>query len=532
MRIIGGIVLGLAAGLLVAGAVVRKKIERELSDTRLGEFRFTCERVRVNLLRQSLTLGGVRLKTAERDVPPDSLLDTPVQFLNASVGRITLRGVSLSAIRDKRLEFTSLTVDSPDMVVVTRQMPPDSLTAENETETALKRIGIGEIRLTNGTFDWRQITETDTLQYKIYGLNTQLSALRANSTEQSRRRFLFSDRMSGSVGTFRYTFANRAYILAADSLTWDSALNQIAVDHLELLPQFTKWEFPRKSVRQSDYMQLSVDGLGVTGIDFDALWNEKTLHADSVHIASGHFVSSKDRNADVPRRVKPMIHATIQQLGLPVSVRRVKVDDLNAAYEELGLHRTVAGRVTFDHIDATFHGFTNIVTRPEQYIELYAASQVMQQGQLHAVISMPVDPANDHFDIKATLLSSSIPALNPMILPLANIEVKSGVVDRMDYHMAGNDTSADIHMTLRYRDLKVELLKQQARGWRERSGLSNVVNWAFIRPENPDKNGLRNVQTTVRRDPYRSTWNYIWKGVSSSALETAETGAAKRLMGK
>ncbi|MCD8185808.1 MAG: hypothetical protein LUD68_04925, partial [Rikenellaceae bacterium] len=167
-----------------------------------------------------------------------------------------------------------------------------------------------------------------------------------------------------------------------------------------------------------------------------------------------------------------------------------------------------------------------------QYIELYANAWLMGQGDLSAVVSLPVDPHNSHFEVKAVLSDTPLTALNPVIRPLANVEIKSGHLTRMDFTMVGNNSSASVDMTLRYEELKIELLKQQVGGWRERTGLSNLVNWAVIKSDNPDERGPRTAQTTVERDPYRSAYNYVWKGISAAALQTAETGVAKALMPK
>lgn len=529
LLIIAGILAGLFIGLLVAGTIIRKKIEKELADTRLGEFRFTCERVQVNLVRQSLTLRGVRLKSEERDVPPDSLLDKTVQYLDARIGTLTVRGISLKAIRNKDIELSNLMIDAPDITVVTRQMPDSVSSTENGA--SFRQLTIDAIGITNGTLDWRQITETDTLQCKVFGLNTQLDHLQIDSTRQSRERFLFSRNIEGSVQTLRYTFANSAYIFALDSLAWDYSGQLVSIVNAELLPQLSKTDFPRKSVRKSDYMQLDLKNLAITGLDFDHLWNEKEVRIDSVYASNGNFVSFKDRNAVVPQRIKPMMHTTIQNIPIPLSIRKIRLENTNATYEELAKYGSYAGAVTFNEIDATFLGFTNIVTRKDQYVELYAHSKVNGAGELTAVVSMPVDPTNDYFEAKATLVNVPMSALNRMVTPLAKMEIETGHIDRLDFTMAGSGRTARMDMILRYHDLKIGLLKREDRQWQQRTGLSNLVNWAIIHSDNPDKNGLRTAQTTVQRDVHRSVFNYLWKGISSGALETAETGTAKRLLG-
>lgn len=529
-----GIPAAILLTLMILGTVVRHKIEAELARMEVGDLYMRCETVRVNLFRQSVRLGGVTLKTRERQVPPDSLLDVPVQFLDATIDRVILRGIGLNGLKNKRYEFNTLLIDAPKGTVVTRQIPRDTLPMQSDEKTALaslNRLGVKEIEVTGGFIDWRQITEQDTLRYLIYDLDAQVKGLLVDSTRQSRERFLYSDHLQGSVGAFRYTFARGDYILALDSLEWNASDGRLFAVNAELMPQHPKNRFVQESPQHSDYTEARAQQLTCSGVDFPALWNEQTVRVDSIHVVSGHFLSYKNRQADYGREVKPMIHTQIQRLGVPIDIRKIKLDDFNAAYEELAVHGTSPGRVTFDHIDATFYGYTNIVSRPDQYIELYATSQLMNQGELHAVVSMPVDPQNDRFEVKATLLSTSLPALNPMVTPLARVELKAGQLSRMDFSMAGSGTTARADMVLRYSGLEVSVLKVRNGQWRERGGISNLVNWAVIKSENPDAGGLRTASETIHRDPYRSTFNYLWKGISAGAMETAETGTAKRLLG-
>jgi hypothetical protein len=523
-----GVVIVLIAGLFLAEHLIRGRIERGLSDARLGHFRLTCEEVHANIFRKSVTLDGIHIRTEVRHIPPDSLLDTPVQFLDVRIGQVSLSGITLKGLKNKEYDFTALTIDSPKGTIVTRRMPPDSTAVK--TPNPWNRLNIGQLSLRGGTLDWRRIIESDTLQCTIGGLEAALTELRIDSSPVSRRRVLFSEKASIRMGSVRYTFQNQSYTIALDSLRWGSGDPDLFVSAVELIPRFSKWDFPRKSVRKSDYLQLGARGFTVVGFDADRLWNEKTLSVDSIHLAAGQFTSSKDHNAAVPVRTKPMIHTMIQRLGIQVDVRKIRVENFDIAYEETALHRTTPGRVTFERIDLTVDSLTNVVRRPGHSFEVRADTRLMGAGRLNAVFSLPVDPANDRFEVQAVLQTTPLRSFNGMIIPLAGVEIQSGTIDRMDFHMAGSGTSAQVAMTLRYRDLKLELLKRTHGVWREREGLSNLVNWALIRPDNPDNRGLRSAQEVVRRDSTRSAFNYLWKGVSAGALETAETGIARRLI--
>ncbi len=507
----------------IGGIVIRCQIEKRLSDMQIENLRITCEEVEVNLFRRSLTLNGIEIKSDEQNHSAHS----PIAYLDARIRQISGSGISLRKLINKVFDFKKLLVDSPHATVVMRSGATGSEKENSPEKKGFPPIAIGDFRLIDGSFDWKLISGSDTLQCRIAGVNTGMQRFALDSLQ----RVTLGAKSAAGVDSIRYTFANRSYLLAVNSIRWNGAEQYLSVSDLALIPQYSKWEFPRKSARKADYMELGAQNLTISGLHTDRLWNDKTVEADSLHLSAGHLTSSKDRNADVPVRVKPMIHTLIQQLGIPIDIRRIKVDDFDATYEETAPGRTAPGQVTFEQIDATFTGFTNIVKGPDQYIGLQATALLMGKGKMSAEISLPIDPANDRFDVKTTSHATSLPSLNRIIRPLTGIEIQSGNLDRLDFHLAGNSISADAAMTMRYHDLKIELLKMKEGEWKERDGLSNLANWALIREENPDRNGTRKVQTTVQRDPHRSAFNYLWKGVSAGALETVESGVVKTVRG-
>ena len=54
-------------------------------------------------------------------------------------------------------------------------------------------------------------------------------------------------------------------------------------------------------------------------------------------------------------------------------------------------------------MNGTFTGFTNIVSRPDQYIVLNANGKLMGKGDFTAAWKLPVDSLNDRFRLNARL---------------------------------------------------------------------------------------------------------------------------------
>ncbi len=507
---------------IVGGIVVKRLIEKELAALDLGETDVSSGSVRVNLLRRTISLRDVRLLTDIERRDTDTTRRSPIRYIDASIGRLTVRGIGLRGIRQGVFSVNSLIVDALRGTVVTRPVPAD--TTKKESNFHLQSIDIQSINLSDAALDWHRIAtdHADTLIYKVSGLalSSQEVAWAAGSVPTV-------ENLQGTASGVQYTMAKGDYILAINGLAWDSSAAHFSADSVELLPQHPKNRFMQRSATHSDYNEAVIAGVTAYGIDFQTLITDKTLCMDSLDIASGHFLSYKNRQLNYGQKVKPMLHAMIQKIPIPFEISTLSIHHFDAAYEELAVHGNAPGRVTFDDIEAVIHGMTNRATREDQYVEVYANAKLMTQSELRATISLPVDPANDHFEAKAVLHAMPFASLNPMIEPLAQVALQAGQIDRMEFAMSGNSTVANADMTLRYSGLEIAVMRERNGRWLERHGLSNLVNWAVVRRDNPDGHGLRTASESVRRDPYRSAFNYLWKGISAGAMETAESGAPK-----
>ncbi|MFQ8827891.1 MAG: hypothetical protein ACLR76_11385 [Alistipes sp.] len=63
----------------------------------------------------------------------------------------------------------------------------------------------------------------------------------------------------------------------------------------------------------------------------------------------------------------------------------------------------------------------------------------------------------------------SLSLLNRVVTPLAGIRIDSGRLERIEFHVTGNDTRSEVQMTMLYDGLDVEMVKRRSDG-RLRSG--------------------------------------------------------------
>ena len=111
--------------------------------------------------------------------------------------------------------------------------------------------------------------------------------------------------------------------------------------------------------------------------------------------------------------------------------------------------------------------------------------------------------------------SLNLTALNEIITPLVSAEIKSGWTNGFSFNMDASSKGGEIELQFPYRNLKVSLQKEKNGEIHSNAFLSGLANLLLRdnNPSHPEKadSKLRYINMYIERDPYHSTFNYLWQ---------------------
>jgi hypothetical protein len=211
---------------------------------------------------------------------------------------------------------------------------------------------------------------------------------------------------------------------------------------------------------------------------------------------------------------------TIQNLPIAVDIRKIGFEDFAVRYDELSETGTAPGTIRFSQGRGEMVGVTNITEGHDPYFRVNVSVLLADSGQLTASCHFPVSPALDHFRVTGTMGRTDIGAFNPVLTPLMNIRVDSGVMSNLVFELEGTHISSRVTLTMLYDDLSVSLLKARDHSHR-RGFLTFVADDILIKTANPVAGGrVRTAEGNYTRDPHRSMFNYIWKSFVPAIVKT------------
>lgn len=304
---------------------------------------------------------------------------------------------------------------------------------------------------------------------------------------------------------------NGFYNLHIGSILFDK--KELKAANILLQSPYTKLEFAYKHPKHTDWLDISAGSFLLKNIDITSLLKNKTLIAEKAVINKSIIQNFKNRQIYVPKKIIPMIYENIQKAPFRIDIKSVDVNDMEVVYEELAPKGTSLGKLFFTHMNGVFHDFTNIVKQPDQYIRLEADGKLMGKESFTGSWLLPVDSLNDHFILNAHLPDFNLTALNELITPLAPVQIASGKVDDFTVSMSASSLGADINMHFLYNNLTVNYVTEKE-GILKKNGIYSTLMNSVIRNNNPrhkhSEPHIVNI-TNIKRDPYHSTFNYIWQ---------------------
>lgn len=310
----------------------------------------------------------------------------------------------------------------------------------------------------------------------------------------------------------------------------------IYLDGLHLVSPYPKMEFSYEHPAHKDWFDIRVGNLEVNNIDIEAFTKDNTLRVDDATITDMILQNFKNQKIILPRQVVPMVYEGIQKAPIKLDVPIVYVNNLTVEYDELARNGDVPGKLAISEITGTAKGLTNIVSSPEQFIELKASARFMRTGLFHATWLWPVDSLHDQFLAQARLERFNLVDLNEFIHPLANVELKSGFAHDVTLYMDASGEGGNIRMQLPYKGLKIEIQKKKNEEL-EKSAFTTFLANAVVKTNNPSKphkanSKLRESDMVITRDPYHSTFNYLWQLMRPAMAEAAGFSEKTQNFGK
>lgn len=524
VKIIIGVCVLLTVGTIGINIYLKTTVNNRLraivSESSHGLYKLDYSDISLNALTGSLTIRDVRL------TPDTTVLNKLLQQHTAprfvyqgTVNRLALSNVRWMAyINSKKLNVGGLKLAQPQFNITQYLQKNDTARDIASLETTLSKQ-VRDLRVANFTvedaminYEVKDTVDIDRTVNIIEDLDIELEDLRLKKSKEGFAELKVDDHHI-ALKEFKHRTADSLYWIGIKGLDYNSKNKKAVLALFYSQPGFDEKEFARKHANQSTRYQIELKNLSAEEINFASILLKGEAIMKKVNIESGSANMFMDRS--LPPRTQDdgavVVSKKIKNLMLPFAIGQLTIGKLAVNYTEFNPITGQSAHIPFKDLSITASNITNMpeLINRNAKLTLDATGQFMN-AQVKANFAFDLGSNDGNFT--STVTANQIPAkeLSPILTAIAKIETRKGTLEKLEASVTGNEQQAMANVTLRYRGLKIGMLKK-AGDTLKRRGLPTMLANLFVVDDNPKDGVLRSAHSMrlVRR-PGRSFFNMLW----------------------
>jgi len=522
--------------LIVIGAlfIINKGMERwieSIFEAKINSnpdrtYNFTYSDFNLDIFFKGVTLDDVSI------VP----LNTPGgTIIRGEVNYATLKGlVWRDLLFGKRLNIDEIALEQPKFEV--------TLSADTTKKTSgrglqamfgdiLSRADINRFRIDNGS-----VVLIDPVSQAVKGQVKEVNILATEiNTDALKFKHLIPFEMGDlEVDIDSITFELNDYThVALGHFHYNLKDKKILLNDISLGYSIDWVEVSKRVGFQNDIVELNVKEIGIHQFEPSKnFYTQLDIVAQKVSVDELNIKLQRNKNISRPPDTrKPVFQGVINAIPIAILIDSVQISNSTVTYGELGVKKNESGSVKIQDINGNISGVTNM---PEQQVKIdqlkakFDASLVGKTG-INVALLVPYNKETFSLDVHAGEMDMIY--LNPTFKPLAGMEMVSGQMRQIQFHMDAGPFQSRNKLVFDYSDLHLKISNEKSKDKSKKKVLlSAIANGAIRRNNLPGKKKYLVAEYQSNRNVYRSPINYIIQGLFQGLTRIVPGKAVQKMI--
>jgi hypothetical protein len=300
---------------------------------------------------------------------------------------------------------------------------------------------------------------------------------------------------------------------------FSKASGVFSIDSFRYTPLLDKDSFSRKRKFQADYIHLNTGKAIIAGFDPESYFKDSIVRIDKIQVNDVVFNDFRDKRPPFKAGIiKPLTGNRVKSIPFKLWIDSVQIENGHVTYSELNPQTGLTGTIPISRMKVLFTSVKSFGYSSTDSLRLKAEGYLLDTAFVSLQMNESYADSLSGFLLTARIDGADLKVLNPVLIPLSSLKVRSGKLDSLIMRVNGDEYYAYGEMQMAYDNLKIQILQQaNQKGKKFKTALINfLANSLVIHNRNDKRLGL--VFFVRNRD--RSSFNYLVKmlmsGVSSS----------------
>jgi hypothetical protein len=364
----------------------------------------------------------------------------------------------------------------------------------------------------------RRTRQVDSLQLS----SLHLDNFTANENSFKHPATYFSSNPLANISNVNLSYKNIKSRIRINGLK--GSASRLSFDSFYYRPQISRNAFMAAQSFQKDYITLDTGPASVTGLDIAAWLKDTIFKAGNIRLTKAVLNDTRDKHLPLQTGIIKGLPVTlIKNMALKTQIDSITIIDGRVRYHEISEKTGQTGNLRFTRLKGIIRNIKNYEFHGGDSLYVQASGYLMDTAYIQLRMSETYNDSLASFPITLKAKPFDLRILNPFLLPVMSVKVKSGFADSAQLKAIGREYLSLGEMRFFYHDLKVEFLKDgdEQKKTLLTSLLSFAANSFVIRNKNTKRIGT----VYYERSRNRSFFNYLIRMIASGA---ASSVGAKR----
>lgn len=318
-----------------------------------------------------------------------------------------------------------------------------------------------------------------------------------------------------------YTEVGAFELLTADSLSMDS--NVLKAWNMGLNTKFSREELSERIEQERDHFTFKIPEVSIYDIRMVFRDSLGSLEADSIALAQPSLEMYRDKLEPDNPGESTMYSRKLREVPFRLTVPKIIVRQGSISYEERIESGLEPGHISFDSINAELLHISNTYSEPVK-TEIKATAIFMEQADMEFNWSFDVNNEEEFFTASGSFSNFTASKVNAFMEASMNARIQ-GYLNILYFTLGGNQYTAAGEIKMKYKNFDFNILKEDGK---EVNKLLSTIGSLFIKEnKNKDSPDFRFGTIEAEREPSKSFFNYLWRGLRSGIKNTL-TGDGKK----
>jgi len=290
----------------------------------------------------------------------------------------------------------------------------------------------------------------------------------------------------------------------------------VTIDSFKFKPALDRDSFNSRLKFQKDHIQVSTKKISIRNFDIEKIASDSSYEVEYIEVNQPNLLIYKDKRLPFEEGIiKPLPVDMIDKIGPRIRIDSIRIYNGNLAYEEFNEKTNSIGTVFFTKMQARLRNITNHDHSKTDSLKLGATARFLDTAYVGLRYHESYTDSLSGFLLQIRIGAFGLPALNPVLKPLASAKIDNGYLDTIELKVIGREYLAHGKMKMLYRDLKLEMLNKEDQ--EKKTLATKAISWIanlVVRRDNIKKTGT----VFTERVRERSVFNYWIKILLSGAL--------------